>query len=236
MKRSLILLAAFAVVLSACKLEISVEMQIDADGSGNGTFVLSVNDQMRDLIEQDGRTLDPDEMFARFGIDTSTVDIVETREGDFTTWTAASSFATFEELKQLFAVGSDLSAIKEASFERVGNEITLTGLIDMDLESEIPDNTPVGIETIAQFITITAVVDMPGTVVEHNADRIDDEGRLVWDLTLLQPRRPIMVVSDLTSPGSGPSTAVYIGGGIGAAVVVILLLGVFRRRRSKAAS
>ncbi len=235
MKRSLILLAAFAVVLSACKLEISVEMQIDADGSGLGSFVLSVNDQMRDLIEQDGRTLDPDEMFARFGIDTSTVDVIETRDGDFTTWTATAAFGTFEELKELFAVGSDLSAIKEASFERVGDELTLSGLIDMDLESEIPDNAPVGIETIAQFITITAVVDMPGTVVEHNADRIDDEGRLVWDLTLLEPRRAIMVVSDLTPPTSVPGTAVYIGVGIGAAVAVALVLRVFRRRRSKTA-
>ena len=76
---------------------------------------------------------------------------------------------------------------------------------------------------------------MPGTVVEHNADRIDDEGRLVWDLTLLEPRRAIMVVSDLTPPTSVPGTAVYIGVGIGAAVAVALVLRVFRRRRSKTA-
>lgn len=232
MKRSLVLLATFVVILSACKLEIGVEMQIEADGSGNGTFVLSVDDQMRDVIEQDGRTLDPEEIFARFGIDTSAVTITETRDGDFTRWNATAAFSTFEELKTLFAVGSELSAIKEASFERVNNELTLTGLIDMNLESEIPANAPVGIETIAQFITITAVVDMPGTIVDTNADRVDDQGRLVWDFTLLEPRRSILAISDLETPSSGPSAAGYIGGGIGVVAAIIALFALWRRRRS----
>lgn len=236
MKRIVLLTAIFAIVLSACRLDVSVEMQLNADSSGTGTFALSMDDQMRDLIDQSGQGLDPKEFFALFGIDTSAVTITETRDGDFTTTTASASFESFEELKTLFAVGSDLSAIKEATFERTGDEITLTAIIDMDLASEIPADAPVSIETIAQFITISAVVDMPGTVIDHDADRIDEQGRLVWDFTLLEPRRDIMVVATLAEPEAGVNNGPYVGAALGTVAGIALAIVLFRRRRSKKAA
>jgi phosphatidylinositol mannoside-binding LppM-like protein len=236
MKRIVLLTAIFAIVLSACRLDVGVEMQLNEDGSGTGTFALSMDDQMRDLIDQSGQGLDPEEFFKLFGIDTSAVKITETRDGDFTTTTASASFESFQELKELFAVGSDLSAIKEATFERTGDEMTLTGLIDMDLAAEIPEDAPVGIETIAQFITISAIVDMPGTVVEHDADRIDEQGRLVWDFTLLEPRRDIMVVATLAEPAARLSNGTYIGAAVGILAGIALGILVFRRRRTKRAT
>ena len=236
MMRKMMVVAAFALILSACRMDIAVEMQLNEDGSGTGALVFSVDDQMRDLIDQGGQAVSPEDFFELLGINTSTVTITEERDGDFTRTTAAGTYAEFDDLKNMFAVGSDLSAIKEASFVRVDDEVTLTGTLVFDLAANVPDNAPVGLETISQFITITAAVDMPGEVIEHNADRVTEDGVLIWDFTLLDPPRTIMAVADVSERAAATESSDYVPAAAAAAGGVILAVLVWRRRRAKPAA
>lgn len=236
MIRKILLVAAFALVLSACRMDIKVEMQLNEDGSGTGALVFSVDDQMRDLIDQGGQAVSPEDFFKSLGINTSTVTITEARDGDFTRTTAAGTYAEFDDLKKMFAVGSDLSAIKEASFVRVDDEVTLTGTLVFDLAANVPDNAPVGLQTISQFITISAALEMPGEVIEHNADRVTEDGVLIWDFTLLDPPRTIMAVADVNERAAATELSDYVPVAAAAAGGVVLAVFVWRRRRAKPAA
>lgn len=179
-KRLLPLMLGLA-VLSACQMRVEFRTEVNPDGSGRFAVALGVDEELRELSQDSGE--DP---LADF--DEEVPEGWETEpwtEGEFEGVVATRRFDSPEALAIALAEleNSEQQFFQEFSLTRIGNEFRFSAQAD-PAPLEDSGTSPAVLES---FIDLRVVVELPGRLVEHNADEAED-GRLVWQLSVTEPR------------------------------------------------
>lgn len=127
--------------------------------------------------------------------------------------------------ERLILEGDDDGWVFEAQFPRdmVAEAAGASGGIALD---------PALLAPLLGDASFTVRLDLPGTVVEHNADRVEAD-ELVWDLNILDPgARPLMARTEL---GDGEGVPLPLAVAVTVVVVAAAAGGVWAVRRRRAA-
>lgn len=147
---------------------------------------------------------------------------------DFAGARATNEFASLDELNTILEDAASTGLADVVSITREGNEYRYEATIgDLGAAAEGLGGF-VTADTFDDFFDITLAVRLPGEVVDHNADRLDEDGTLVWRIG----------IEDSGSNLSGTSRVAtdWAPMAIGAILVVAVLGGVammVRNRKSQ---
>ncbi len=189
MRKSLmvLVLAAAALVLAACRAEVNMALTVEEDGSGVVVVEFGFDEEFRELMSSTGG--DPDDLFGDLESDFPEGEVTTREEGDMTFQGVEVAFDDINEITDEFAgTSADLIGGFGDSFSFVLDDTsavfdaTLSGQ-ELDLGGEVPFD--VSEFTGGDFFSASFILAMPGTVTAHNADEILPDGRLRWDLPIL---------------------------------------------------
>jgi hypothetical protein len=187
MKKLLLLVAGIALVTVACRAEVNVSVDIEEDRSGTIAFEFGIDEEFRELIESSGGTTE--DLFGDLdlGIDLGVEGgaVIERTDGDMTYTGAKQEFADISEvMSDLIGETNDDALFQEFSFvmddESAALSATATG--DATEAGDLPFDPT---ELTDDVFSANFILGMPGTVVEHNADEVLSDGRLLWALPIL---------------------------------------------------
>lgn len=237
MRRLLILVAALALLTTACKVELNAEFTINADKSGSVKVEFGVDDELLAMAGSD----DPQDLFSEMDIDLGDVPGATTtteRRGEFTFYIVE---VPVDDITQAEGLGT------QAGLEGLGEEfqitftedrVTIDGAMSLgDAMSGAGAEDLGGItpEMLAQFVEINLRVNMPGSIVESNADEVNGS-TLTWNVDFTAEELDIHAVSDPTgSSGGFPLWAWLLIGAGGLLVLALLFTMIGRSRRAPAA-
>lgn len=219
MRKIIILIALLTVVLTACRLETNVSIEINDDGSAIIGLEVGLDEEFLGLIESAGVVEGEgflDEIFS--GIDG---DVLEPRvEGDMT------YYRTNMEIEDL-ATWDWENTMEDGffsafSYSQDDDSATFSAKIDGAGEGDLGDFGELGFDPSAltgDIFSANLIVSMPGNVVEHNADEVID-GNLVWNIGIGEN-----VEAGATSSLSESSNA-WIWLVVGAILLVGILSGI----------
>ena len=226
-----------ALVAVACRAEANVVLDIAEDGSGTYTVELGLDDELQELLA--GFTggeggLIPGFDFGALGLDDNPLDSIPSRtDGDMTYYGNSATFATLDELKALIAnaagEGNNFDAF-DVTLEDEKVRVSATAGAPGDLAGDV--DLPISLDFFESAFTASVIIDMPGTVTEHNADEVLPDGSLKWDISLTDGV-DIQALSDL-SESSFPWVFVIVILVLLAALGLVLV--VMRRNSATAAS
>jgi len=201
-------------LLSACRIESNVLLDINEDGSATIDTEIGFDEAMLDLISSGGD--DPSEILQDlpgFG-DDNVVPTTRT-EGDMTYFGVSTQVA---DLSNYDFSGFQIEMFPEFSYTFDASSATLTAAIDMEgLGGSDGDELLFDLSDLADDVfSAKLVVMMPGTVTEHNADEERADGALVWNLPIAGSL-DILAISQF---GDSPASWIWI------VVAVVILVGV----------
>lgn len=168
----------FALVLTACRIESNVGLDIREDGSATVTIEIGFDDEFLELMgSQGGFTTDD---FLGEIMSESDGTVIERRDGDM------NYYGVTTEVEDLSTWDADTDATEftdfSYSYDDEGAQLTAT----ITAEETGDFGGDFGFDPSAitgEFISASLTVRMPGTVTAHNADQVRD-GALVWDIGL----------------------------------------------------
>lgn len=222
MRRTLLPLLLLALLGSACQVKIEQTTRIEDDGSGK--IVLDV------LLDEELRTLtgfeDAASAFELAGGVPEGFVVEDLVVDDFAGARATNEFANLDELNVILedAVSTGLADV--VSITREGNEYRYSATIgDLGAAAEGLGGF-ITSDTFDDFFDITLAVRLPGELVDHNADRLEEDGTLVWRIGIED--------SETTIFGTSRVATDWAPLAIGAILVAALLAGaiaVIRNRK-----
>ncbi len=209
MRKYLLAFFGLALVLSACRIESNIILDINEDGSATVGAEVGFDEEMLDLVSQNGG--DPNEILGDLpDLGGEDVQPIQRVEGDMTYIGAQSTVA---DLSTYDFDGLQGETFSEFSYEFDDATATLSAQVDAsgigDLGGEDLPIDPT--EITGDIFAAHVVVTMPGTVTEHNADEVRSGGTLVWDLPL-SGTKDIFAASNLG--GSATNWIWFIVGGV----------------------
>jgi hypothetical protein len=171
-----------ALLLSACRIESNVILDIDEDGSATVGAEVGLDEEMLNFVSQDG--IDPAELFNQLPeLGDEAVEPINRVEGDMTFFGFTT---TVDDLSAYDFAGLQGETFSEFLYEFDDDSATISATVDAtgfgDLgggDFPIPPT-----DITADIFSAQVLVNMPGTVTEHNADAVTGDGTLVWDLPL----------------------------------------------------
>jgi hypothetical protein len=207
LRRLIPFLVVGAVLLAGCRAEINVGMDVESSGAGTVAAEVGVDDELLSLIESSGGSID--DLVGELPEGATALEPRE--EGELTIYGFTRAFTSPEELNTLLADGIQ-------GIEAEGTELELVvedGGATLTASIAIPDVTEQAGElgdlggSLGEFISASFRAHLPGDVVEHNADRILDDGTLVWDMPVTGGTVDVSARSE--SGGGFPVVPVVIG-------------------------
>jgi hypothetical protein len=234
MRRPLLMavaIVALVAVTSACRAEVNVLLDVEAEGAGTVTAEVGLDDELLELMEEFAGG--PDELLDQLpeGMDAET-----RREEDMTFYSVTEPFDDPDDLLQRAGALEGFETTFE-QFDLVVEDgaATLDATIATADASEALDGLGGlgGLQDIGEdILSSSLVVALPGEVVETNADETLSDGRLRWDIPLLGGSVDVMAV---TESGGGGLPFVVI-----ALVLAVVVAGaawwLSRRKRQDAAA
>ena len=176
MKRIPLLIVLLAIVVSGCRAEVRVLLDVAEDGSGELATEIGIDQQLSDLIDQ--LAGDTDTIIA--GLDLGLDGTSATRvEGDLTIYETTVTFSDVESISEV-AAGNFTSFTLELTDQGASLEATLDIAGELDLTQFPLDPNTIDSETLEALI----IVSLPGDAADHNADEVLDDGRFVWTIPL----------------------------------------------------
>ena len=239
MRRIWLMALTAALLTTACRMEMNVLIDINADRSGTFGFEIGMDDELRALVAAEGGEFGFGDLLDGLGTEVPGATVTERTEGDMTFTGAAFEFANETEFQEVIAAGAEGGDITvvwtedtvtiNAVLEGTGGGFGLGDLGDaaggFDLESGITDFAD-------NFFAGNVIIGMPGVVTSHNADGTTDDGKLRWDLKLDGSNIEIFAVSDLSGGSDFPAWAL-----VALVVIAIAVLGwLIAMQRRRAAS
>lgn len=251
MKRRLALafLAPAILLLSGC-FTVETSYEVNEDGSGTQTMRLAIpaevatsfGEELPDIEEMEQEP-ELQEFREALGDDGSITFFSDAEEGigfelvisvdaseDFGAALEAkanelTAVMPDDETGSMIAMAGNIPTLRQEGddwiFEQSGDALDPALLSGLAGEEE-------GAGFAAMFLdqtTIITRVNLPGEVVEHNADEVLEDGTLVWTQTGAAEPRTLAARSELN--GGGLPTLVMAGLLIGAIAVVLLVVGFF---------
>ena len=250
------LLAACALILTACEFRVHTDLVIEEDESGVLSLELSVDDQLAELAES-GMGMDMEEAVGEGGegigelIGEEWVPdgwTIESVSGDYQGIRASIEFENFDQLRGRMAGLSGMEGVdipmstgmlSDISLERDGNVFMFRLAIPEqpeDMFDGMTEDSPMPIDPamLEDIFDIRFTLTLPGEIVADrtNADLTTGQ-TLVWNLSLDDDGRVLEAQSQL--PGSGAGTIIVWA----VAALVLAAAGYVwydRRRRAAAVS
>ncbi len=231
MRRMMLAAALLALVAVACKAELAVVVDLEADGSGTLELISGFDEEFIQLVFQGADPAEAvfqDNDFAE--LEDAEFDTYE--EGEFSYYRITVPFTEPEEVLQAAADDMPIEAIDVTVTDdevRVSAQ-TDQGLGDLAGSDDLGAFSP---DVLADTISLNVRLRMPGEVTSHNADRVLDDGTLEWDIPLTGEGLDIQAVSDPTAgEGGGLPIGLAIGGGALLAAGAAAGVWLARRRRT----
>lgn len=232
MRRYLFLIAALTLVLSACRVESVITLDIESDGSALIAAELGYDEEFQQLLGDSGFDLsDLSDDLPDFGGD----DIVQTErtEGDMTYVGVSAEVDDLSEFGE-GQTAEDLFSSFSYTFD--DDSASLDATVSSDALGDTGGEFPIDPgELTGDFFRAVVVVTMPGTVTQDNADEVRSDGALVWNIPLTGGDLRIQATSEID--GGGPSNLLIIALTtlLGLAIVAIVAATITNRRRSERA-
>jgi hypothetical protein len=236
MRRVFLLIAVLALALAACKAEVNLSIDVDEDGRTEVSAEIGADEEFQQLISAGGGG-DPGDLLGE-GLDFNLEDgeSYERTEGEMTFWGARKEFTSYEDLTGQFADPADPdSPFTDFSFTMDDEEATLDATIVAPEQEIGTDEIPFDPSQItSEIFSVNFIFGMPGTVVEHNADEVLADGRLLWEIPLVGGEKEIFARSEFGSSAMWwlwLILGIVLVAGITAAIVAVLMS---RRQAEKA--
>ena len=209
MRRYILAFFALALLLSACRIESNILLDISEDGSATVGAEVGFDEEMLDLVSQEGG--DPSDILGELpDLGGAGVEPIERVEGDMTYFGAQTSVDDLSEYEFDGPQGETFSEFSydfDDSSATLAAEVDATGVGDLGGEGLPIDPS----EITADIFSANVVVMMPGTVTEHNADEVRSDGSLVWKLPFTGTKEIFATASFDESAGNW---MVFVLGGI----------------------
>jgi hypothetical protein len=210
MRKYLFIFVLAALVLTACRAESNIIIDIEEDGSATISAEIGFDEEMLDLLSQTGD--DPAELFTQdLPPEAEGFEPYSRADGDMTYYGVSKAVDDLEnnaflDLGQEFA--SDFASF---SYTTDGSRATLDASIAAaDVGGGLGDLPIDPTDITGDIFSANLIVSMPGTVVEHNADEVRSDDALVWNIPLTGTV-DVTAVSDLGSGSSSWILWVLIG-------------------------
>ena len=212
MKKLLGLIAIASLVLTACRLDARVALDIAEDGTGSAVVEVGIDDELLTAIEA-FPGFDADQLVGALGVAGEEGQVEQRREGDTTFFSTTSEFASVSELQEIIDsfgavdVGSLAVDIDEegATFEGKVNpaEITATiGGVGLINPTQLEENVSFSID-----------VALPGELDSHDADQVLPDGTLRWSVAIDAPT-DMNATTSLGGGGTPPWLIAVIAAGV----------------------
>jgi hypothetical protein len=228
MRRILILVAALALLTTACKIEINAELAINADQSGTVTMEIGYDDEILALAEADGGS--PLEMLGDLDLEDAPGATTSTeRRGDMN-FTIVE--VPVDDFTTLDGVGGGLTEGLTDDFQITFTEdlVTVRGATTLDdALGDSGDTAAFPPEMMAEFFSINIRITMPGKILDHNATS-QDGNTLTWVVDLTSGALDISADSN-PNESAGGSSSILIYALIGAAVLIAAALVWMRMKK-----
>ena len=215
MRRLIVLAALLALVATACKLETTFGVVINADGTGTIIGEFGVDDEAAGLFLDGEDPFEGNELASVPGAQTR-----QERRGDLTYYIVEFDVDDITNAEQQL-IDNENSLLSNLEITVTDTLVTVSGSASAEdsLGGEAEGFDPGVIE---DSISASVYFTMPGAILDHNADR-QDGNTLHWDIPVLGGTLDIQAKSD-------PTGAPASGGGDGFpawayGVIAVVLLG-----------
>ena len=226
--RRLIPIIVLALLLTGCKVKVDQGIELNGDGSGTASLVFGFDDELMEMLNSFAPGGDPlQDMNADLPAGWTSEDW---SEGVFTGMRASKDFADLAELRSIASLvfSGEEGLFESFAIEEVGDggfrfEAVMSGeALEQGFEGMEGFDLGGSIEDLGDtFFDAAILLKLPGEVVNHNADREDSDGTLVWTVGLADGGR---VITAESTPGGGlPIVPLALGLGL----VVLLALGLY---------
>lgn len=209
MRKYLLAFFGLALVLSACRIESNIILDINEDGSATVGAEVGFDEEMLDLVSQGGG--DPSDILGDLpDLGGEDVEPIQRVEGDMSYFGAQS---TVSDLSTYDFDGLQGETFSEFSYQYDDATATLTAKVDASGIGDLGgEDLPIDPSDITgDIFAAHVIVTMPGTVTQHNADEVRSDGTLVWDLPLTGTK-DVFATSDFGS--SSTSWIWFVIGGV----------------------
>jgi hypothetical protein len=182
MRKYVLAFFGLALLLSACRIESNIIINIDEDGSATVGAEVGFDEEMLDLVSQSGG--DPSDILGDLpDLGGTNVEPIERVEGDMTYYGVTTDI---ENLSTYDFDGFEGEAFSEFSYEFDDKSATLSAKVDATGIGDLGGgDLPIDpAEITGDIFSARVLVTMPGTVDQHNADEVMGDGTLVWNLPL----------------------------------------------------
>ena len=229
MRRHIILFALLAIVLTACRVESNIILDINEDGSATVGAEVGFDDEFLALITESGGS--PEDLFSdlpNFGDDVVTT---ERTEGDMTYFGVVGEV---DDLSTLEAGSEDLEGFQSFSYTYDDSSATLEAVIAAASTGDFGGEFGIDPSTITEeFFSANLIVTMPGTVTESNADIVRGDGSLVWNIPLTGEKE-VFATSEIGASATSWFIFVLVIVLLAMAAAAIVAVVVSRRQSQKA--
>lgn len=204
MRKYLFIFVLAALVLTACRAESNIIIDIEEDGSATISAEIGFDEEMLDLLSQTGD--DPAELFTQdLPPEAEGFESYSRTSGDMTYYGFSGSVDDLEN-NAFLELGDFASDFADFSYTTDGDLATLeASIISADIGGGLGDLPIDPTDITGDIFSANVVVSMPGTVVEHNADEVRSDGSLVWSIPLTGAV-DVFAVSDT---GSGSASWIW---------------------------
>ena len=180
MRKYVLIFAMLAIVLTACRIETNVNIDIEPDGSATVLVEVGFDDEFRQLLT--GQTGGSEEDFVNDILSFGDTSLVQRSEGDMTYYGAAREI---DDLSQGLPAeaANDMFTSFDYTFDEDG--ASLKARIESIDTGDFGGGEFGGLAEglTGDIFSANVIVRMPGTVTSHNADEVRD-GALVWNIPL----------------------------------------------------
>lgn len=213
-----------ALLLSACRIESNVILDINEDGSATVGAEIGLDEEMLDIVSQSGE--DPTDLLSDLpSLGGEEVEPINRVEGDMTFFGFTT---TVEDLSTYDFAGLQGETFSEFIYEYDDSSATLTATVDATGVGDLGGGGELPIDPTditADLFSARVLVAMPGSVTEHNADEVTGDGTLVWNLPL---SGSVDIFATSTFGNTAPTWFWFVVGGIlivgiGAGIAAVMM-------------
>jgi hypothetical protein len=209
MRKTLVLLAAVALLTAACKIETNFGAVINPDGSGTVIAELGFDDEAAELLLSGEDPFEGNDLSALPGAETS-----EERRGDMTYYIIEAPFDDVSQLQDAL-VQNDNALLSGFDVTVTEDRVTVSGTASGDeLSSQAEGFDPAVFE---ESVSANIHITLPGRILSHNADQVDGN-KLTWAVPLFGGDLNIQAESDPTQEPAGD------GGGFPIWVIALIVV------------
>lgn len=231
--RRLTLAAVVVVALAGCQMRIELATVVAPDGSGRLELIVAADEELRQQSEQQGE--DPFEGFDEAELPPEW-EVEEYRDGEFL---GVRAIRPFDEVAELDDIATELQELGDAGGgEQMGGEgpFDLSNLrvvrdgdafgFEMEMPAaEMGELAGTGSEEGSAEVDVDPAMlrmfmrnlfdfrvraQLPGEVVDHDADRVTDDG-LVWEIDVAATEARTLRASSTVGAGGGAGGPVALG-------------------------